>query len=143
MKKYILSHLVSFVMILFSSSMALANFIITPVKLEIEKNKKITSFTIQNNNSDARSFQISVYKVEIDEKGEKSFSTTDDIEATPTMIKIKPGATQTIRASISRDDFSKEQDAYSVGVEELNPENRKANAVSLVQKFYLPVTIKE
>lgn len=125
-------------------SFALANFTISPVKLVINKDQKVTALTLSNNSDKPRSFQLTAFK--IDHKDGKEIDTpTKDIIVTPLSFKLAPGKVQTIRVAIkSEGDYKIDERVYRVSVKELP---HKANAegahVQLVTEFRVPVSITD
>lgn len=125
------------VFLLFSSS-AFANYGIMPVKLEINKEKKITSFKFKNNLSVQKVFQVTIVKKDKD----GSYKVSEDLIATPIVFKVLPKRTQLVRVASKKalEEYS-EDDEYRVLIKELPQGEVEAGTVRIINEFSLPVKI--
>ena len=123
-------------------TIAYASFTITPVKIKITKDEKITSLTLKNNSELLKHFQLLIFRVE-NENGKEVLKETKDLTVTPAMFKVKPGGSQMVRVAIKNKMYSVKEDGYRLSVKELphkiNPEGAH---VQLVTEFKVPVSIE-
>lgn len=117
LKKYF--NLVIFSLVLFSNLSSAANFTIMPVKININKNDKIATIKLQNNDLMERSFQLTVLKREY-ENGKEEYKETKDLIATPLMFPVQGGKIQIIRIAVKdKKNVSTAENAYRISVKEL------------------------
>ena len=125
-------------------TLALANFTISPVKLTINKDQKVTALTLSNNSDMPKSFQLTAFKID-HQDGHEIDTHTKDIIVTPLSFKLAPGKTQTIRVAIKNEGTYKiDERVYRVSIKELPHKLGKDGAhVQLVTEFRVPVSISD
>lgn len=143
LKKYF--NLVIFSLILFSNLSSAANFTIMPVKIDINKNNKIATMTLQNNDLMERSFQLTVLKKE-HKDGKEEYVETKDLVATPLMFKVQGGKMQLIRIAVKgKENISTTENAYRISVKELahkvKIDDTITSTVDFIVEFNVPITI--
>ena len=121
-----------------------AGYTISPVKVQIDKDKKITTIQLTSTNNEERRFQLTVLKLQ-SENGKNVFKETKDLLVTPGMFKLAAGKTQTIRMA-TKDNvmYTEQQDIYKLNIRELPHFDQRlteGSAVQLVTEFQLPVSI--
>jgi fimbrial chaperone protein len=123
-------------------SMTFANFTITPVKLQVHKDQKITNLTLTNNSNESRSFQLTPFKI-VMEKGVEQDHETKDLFVSPLSFKIAPGKTQTIRVAVKENaSFQLDDKSYRISVQELPRKlDKEGSHVQVVTKLRIPLTI--
>lgn len=143
LKKYF--NLVIFSLVLFSNLSSAANFTIMPVKININKNDKIATIKLQNNDLMERSFQLTVLKREY-ENGKEEYKETKDLIATPLMFPVQGGKIQIIRIAVKdKKNVSTAENAYRISVKELahkiKIDNTITSTVDFIVEFNVPITI--
>ncbi|HJD66293.1 MAG TPA: fimbria/pilus periplasmic chaperone [Rickettsia endosymbiont of Bembidion nr. Transversale] len=145
LKKYF--NLVIFSLVLFSSLSSVANFTIMPVKIDINKNDKIATIKLQNNDLMERSFQLTVLKKEFKD-GKEEYKETKDLVATPLMFKVQGGKIQIIRIAVkdkNKENISTAKNAYRISVKELvhniKIDDTITSTVDFIVEFNVPITI--
>jgi fimbrial chaperone protein len=125
-------------------SLTLANFTLSPVKLVINKDEKVTALTLSNNSDKPRSFQLTAFKIE-HKDGKEIDVPTKDIIVTPLSFKLAPSKVQTIRVAIKNEgDYKIDERVYRVSVKELPHKlNAEGAQVQLVTEFRVPVGITD
>lgn len=120
-----------------------ADYSIYPLKLNIRGEQKITSMKFRTNESEAKTFQLSVYEV-TGTAGNEKFKPTKDILATPKVFRTKAGVNeQTVRVSVKNKSKSVNK-RYRLSVKEINPKVLAANgsALHIVPDFQVPLTVE-
>ncbi|WP_341794267.1 molecular chaperone [Rickettsia endosymbiont of Rhinocyllus conicus] len=143
LKKYF--NLVIFSLVLFSNLSSAANFTIMPVKININKNDKIATIKLQNNDLMERSFQLTVLKREY-ENGKEEYKEKKDLIATPLMFPVQGGKIQIIRIAVKdKKNVSTAENAYRISVKELahkiKIDNTITSTVDFIVEFNVPITI--
>lgn len=143
LKKYF--NLVIFSLVLFSNLSSAANFTIMLVKININKNDKIATIKLQNNDLMERSFQLTVLKREY-ENGKEEYKETKDLIATPLMFPVQGGKIQIIRIAVKdKKNVSTAENAYRISVKELahkiKIDNTITSTVDFIVEFNVPITI--
>lgn len=127
------------IFLLFSvASSAFADYGISPVKLEINKEKKIASFKFKNNLDIEKFFQVTIVKKGKDGVNEVS----NDLIATPVIFKVLPKRVQLVRITNKKalEEYSKD-DEYRVLVKELPQGKVDPGTVKVISEFSLPIKI--
>jgi fimbrial chaperone protein len=140
MKKIFVTKLV-LILVCMIPSFTFANFTVTPVELEINKDKKVSSITLENNNSEDKNFQLTVYKV----SNQGEYTETKDLQITPMMFKVASGKSQLIRVALnSKALYSIVPKGYVLVVQELpHVIAKKGSHVDVITEFKIPVSIVE
>lgn len=126
------------------ASNAFANYTISPLKLNITPEEKITSLSFTNNDEqDSKNFQVTVYQVH-NEHGQEVSEETKDLIATPRTFKLGPKMTQLIRVG-SRNASMVKNVNYKLSIKEL-PVNKVIvkgqHLVQMLHDYRVPVVIK-
>lgn len=121
-----------------------ASYTISPVKVQIDKDKKITTITLTNTNDGERRFQLVALKLQ-NENGKDVFKETKDLLVTPVMFKLAAGKTQTIRMA-TKDNvmYTEQANGYKLNIRELphqDPKLAQGAVINLVTEFQLPVSV--
>jgi fimbrial chaperone protein len=122
-------------------SMALANYTITPVKVQIKPNSMMTSLTVHNNNDASRHFQVRVYRILDIKTGKMSEEETKDLVASPSMFKVADKKAQMVRLAVKKPEEAFKHKHYVVSVKELTHGAVEANTVKIVTDFRIPVLV--
>nr|WP_236682649.1 fimbria/pilus periplasmic chaperone [Rickettsia felis] len=97
MKKYFLRFLpILFILFTFN---VFASATIVPVNIEISKDNKIATMTVQNNDYTPKKFQLLLLK-RVYENGTEEYKETTDLVATPVTFTLHGGKTQLIRLAL-------------------------------------------
>jgi len=125
-------------------TLSFANFTLSPVKLTINKDQKVTALTLSNNSDKPRSFQLITFKID-HKDGHEVDTPTKDIIVTPLSFKVAPGKTQTIRVAIKNEGTYKvDERQYRISVKELPHKlDKEGNHVQLVTEFRVPISITD
>lgn len=119
-----------------------ADYSISPVKVIISKEEKITSVNFKNETDQQKSFQLSVYR-EITEGKKEKLIEAKDLIVTPAIFRLQGGATQLIRIAI-KSNLIREGNKYRLSIKELPSKVLGAGQnVSIVPDFRLPITITD
>lgn len=143
MKKYFLRFLpILFILFTFNS---FASATIVPVNIEISKNNKIATMTVQNNDYTPKKFQLLLLK-RVYENGTEEYKETTDLVATPVTFTLHAGKTQLIRLALKNtQNFSTREKDYRIMIRELprrvKIENNISSTVNLVVQHSIPITI--
>jgi len=125
-------------------SLTYAGYNIAPVKVQLNKNKKIETMQFTNGNNKEGRFQLIVLKQQ-NKNGKSTYTEAKDVIVTPGMFKLAPSQTQTIRVAINSNTiYGKQEDGYKLVIKELpHRDTRVANAnfVNLVTEFRVPISI--
>lgn len=117
-----------------------ADYSISPVKVIISKEEKITSVNFKNETDRQKSFQLSVYR-ETPEGNKEKLTEAKDLTVTPAIFRLQGGETQLIRIAI-KNNLAREGNKYRLSIKELPPKVIGAgNNISIVPDFRLPITI--
>ncbi len=125
-------------------SIAFATFTITPINVVIDPANKIANMSLKNDAPEARTFELNVFKVSVQD-GREVLTPSDDLLVTPRNTALKPSKTQTIRLSIKDNVmYSKVANGYKISIKELPRKmNVKGSHVQLLSEFQVPVTISD
>lgn len=143
MKKYFLRFLpILFILFTFN---VFAGATIVPVNIEISKNNKIATMTVQNNDYTPKKFQLLLLK-RVYENGTEEYKETTDLVATPVTFTLHGGKTQLIRLALKNtQNFSTREKDYRIMIRELprrvKIENNISSTVNLVVQHSIPITI--
>lgn len=143
MKKYFLRFLpILFILFTFN---VFASAAIVPVNIEISKNNKIATMTVQNNDYTPKKFQLLLLK-RVYENGTEEYKETTDLVATPVTFTLHGGKTQLIRLALKNtQNFSTREKDYRIILRELprrvKIENNISSTVNLVVQHSIPITI--
>lgn len=143
MKKYFLRFLpILFILFTFN---VFASATIVPVNIEISKNNKIATMTVQNNDYTPKKFQLLLLK-RVYENGTEEYKETTDLVATPVTFTLHGGKTQLIRLALKNtQNFSTREKDYRIILRELprrvKLENSATSTVNLVVQHSIPITI--
>ncbi len=143
MKKYFLRFIPILFILLTSNSFASAT--IVPVNIEINRDNKIATMTVQNNDYTPKKFQLVLLKRTY-EKSVKEYKETTDLVATPVTFTLHAGKTQLIRLALKNtQNFSTRAKDYRIMIKELprrvKLENSISSTVNLVVQHSIPITI--
>lgn len=132
-------------LVLFSNLSSAANFTIMRVKININKNDKIATIKLQNNDLMERSFQLTVLKKEF-KNGKEEYKETKDLIATPLMFPVQGGKIQIIKIAVKdKKNVSTAENAYRISVKELahkiKIDNTITSTVDFIVQFNVPITI--
>lgn len=122
-----------------------ASATIVPVNIEISKNNKIATMTVQNNDYTPKKFQLLLLK-RVYENGTEEYKETTDLVATPVTFTLHGGKTQLIRLALKNtQNFSTREKDYRIMIRELprrvKIENNISSTVNLVVQHSIPITI--
>ncbi|AAY61555.1 fimbria/pilus periplasmic chaperone [Rickettsia felis] len=143
MKKYFLRFLpILFILFTFN---VFASATIVPVNIEISKDNKIATMTVQNNDYTPKKFQLLLLK-RVYENGTEEYKETTDLVATPVTFTLHGGKTQLIRLALKNtQNFSTREKDYRIILRELprrvKLENSVTSTVNLVVQHSIPITI--
>jgi len=143
MKRYFLRFL-PILSILFFTFNSFASATIVPVKIEISKDNKIATMTVQNNDYVSKKFQLVLYKREYKD-GREEYKETKDLVATPVTFTLQGGKMQLIRIALKNKNYSTREKDYRIFIKELprrmKIENSITSTVDLVVQHSIPITI--
>ena len=131
-------------LIIYPPFLAYANYSISPVKLTITPEQKITSLSFQNNSDQEKIFQLTLYRL-IRINGKEEYKETKDFIATPTIFKVKAGQLQLIRVAIKNNDKLKNSEKdYRLSIKELpKPISFGGNSgLIIIPDFRIPIAVK-
>jgi len=120
---------------------AYASYSISPVKLTVTENAKITSLTVRNESDQTKTFQLTVYEV-VKKNGKDEFVESKDIKATPVIFKASAGKAQLVRVSVKNTEDKNDKN-YKLSIKEINPKLPKAegSVVNIIPEFQIPVQV--
>ncbi|HJD56333.1 MAG TPA: fimbria/pilus periplasmic chaperone [Rickettsia endosymbiont of Pyrocoelia pectoralis] len=145
MKTYFLKFL-SLISVLFFVSNSFANFTIMPVEIEINKDNKVATMRLQNNDYMPKRFQLILKKREYKD-GVQEYVETKDLIATPGTFPLEGNKEQLIRITLSKNtkNFSRKKNDYIVEVRELPHKIRIDNGINstinFVVQLNIPITV--
>lgn len=145
MKKIFVSfNYLVFLSILFTAFNSFATFTIMPVEIDLSKNDKIATMTLQNNDAVTKNFQLVLLKRQY-KNGKEEYVETKDLIATPIMFTLHGHKTQLIRISKNTANYSKRKNDYRISVKQLPHRTRLENGITstinFVVEFNIPITI--
>lgn len=124
--------------VLFFPVLAHAHYTITPVKVHIKNGSMMSSLTVNNNNDDARYFQVRIYAVGDSKDHEVE---TKDIISSPSMFKVNGKKSQMIRIAVKNAEEAFKHKHYVLSVKEMPRGENQANTVKFVTDFRIPVVL--
>lgn len=143
MKTYILKFLFIISLTFFALN-SFANFTIMPVKLEINKNNKIATMTLQNNDYMPKKFQLILKKRQYKD-GVEEYIETKDLVATPVMFTLQGNKMQLIRIAKNTANISTKENDYRIEVKELphriKIDNNITSTINFVVQLNVPITV--
>lgn len=128
------------IVVLFFPILAHAHYTITPVKVHIKTGSMMSSLTINNNNDDARYFQVRIYAVGDSKDHEIE---TKDIISSPSMFKVNGKKSQMIRVAVKNAEEAFKHKHYVLSVKEMPHGENEHNTVKFVTDFRIPVILGE
>ena len=123
------------------TSVANANYLVSPVKLELDKKEKITSLHFQNEGATEKNLQVKILKRDMSKPG-KVYAPTKDLIASPVIFKVQPNRGQLIRIAIKNFKAKSEKDDYRVSIKEVPQGVAEEGKVRFVTEISVPIKIK-
>src|SRR5688572_12719939 len=87
-----------FFLVCITPYIAMADYVISPVKVSMNAKDKVASITLKNGNDDEASFQLALYKWSR-VNGEDVYEESNEFTVTPKVFKVGSGDSQLIRVA--------------------------------------------
>lgn len=139
MKGFIYFRLLFCLMCLLPFSSALAGYSISPVRLYLKAEDKLTTLNISNGNDTEATFQLAVYKW-TRVNGEDVYTESKDLLVTPVVFSFAPDKTQLIRIAQKHNKVIKTEQSYRLFLKEVpSRQATENNSVNVVLQFGVPI----
>lgn len=125
-----------------SPYLAMAEYVISPVKVYFNNNEKVASITLKNGNDEEASFQLALYEWKR-VNGEDVYEESNALTITPKIFKVAPGDSQLIRVAPKTPAKAGTEKAYRLFLKELpTRQSTENNAVNVVLQFGVPIFVE-
>jgi fimbrial chaperone protein len=127
------------VLCLLPHSWAMASYSISPVRLYLKAEDKLTTLNISNGNDTEATFQLAIYKW-TRVNGEDVYTESKDLLVTPVVFSFAPDKTQLIRIAQRHNTAIKTEQSYRLFLKEVpSRQSSENNAVNVVLQFGVPI----
>jgi len=122
-----------------------ADFSVSPIRLEFDRNTKTGSLTVSNTNANQPlQAQVKLYAWSQDAEGQDQYEESNDLTWFPRLFTTPPQGTQLVRAGIRAPATAKEQ-TYRLFIEEIpapRQPGEQGTAVAVAVRFGVPIFLK-
>jgi P pilus assembly chaperone PapD len=124
-------------------SLASAKFTVSPTKIILTSEEKISSLVFTNGTNEEQKFQL-IPLEEVYKNKRKTYQETQELIATPIIFELGAGQSQIIRVSPRNDElFSNQERVYKLSIKEL-PKIKQVSRydyINLIMEFMIPIQI--
>lgn len=120
-------------------SSASAGYLISPVRLYLKPEDKLTTLNITNGNDTTSTFQLAIYKW-TRENGKDVYTESKDLLVTPIIFNFAPDKTQLIRIAQKHNSTITTEQSYRLFLKEVpSRKSSENNSINVVLQFGIPI----
>ena len=129
-------------MVLAAQSSYAGGFSVTPIKVNLSKDKKVMSLQVTNNSNEPTSVQAQLMQWQQQQGRDQQDTPSQDILVTPPIFTLAAGQSQVVRVGIRRPVQSSNELSYRLFLKEIPaPASQVNQAVNMVMQVSIPVFV--